>query len=119
MNTHDTRCLSPDAQEALRFRVVLALRGGMRKSAAARTFGVSRTSIDRWRSLVELGNINSLRSKPRGRPKGTRLAPGFRRRCVSRYSKCLSLRELGVVRKECKRIFPSHPIGRVWQMQSL
>ncbi len=75
MNTHDTRCLSPDAQEALRFRVVQALRGGMKKSAAARTFGVSRTSIDRWLSLVELGNINSLRSKPRGRPKGTRLAP--------------------------------------------
>ncbi len=75
MNTHDTRCLSPDAQEALRFRVVLALRGGMRKSAAARTFGVSRTSIDRWLSLVEMGNINSLRSKPRGRPKGSRLTP--------------------------------------------
>ncbi len=75
MNTHDTRCLSPDAQEALRFRVVQALRGGMKKSAAARTFGISRTSIDRWLSLVELGNINSLRSKPRGRPKGTRLAP--------------------------------------------
>jgi transposase len=55
--------------------MVQALRGGMKKSAAARTFGISRTSIDRWLSLVELGNINSLRSKPRGRPKGTRLAP--------------------------------------------
>ena len=75
MKTRDTRCLSPDAQEALRFRVVQALRGGMKKSTAARSFGVSRTSIDRWLQLVELGNIRSLKSKRRGRPKGTRLAP--------------------------------------------
>jgi len=39
----------------------------MKKSAAARAFGVSRTSIDRWLEIVELGNITSLRSKPRGR----------------------------------------------------
>jgi transposase len=75
MKTRDTRCLSPDAQEDLRFRVVQALRGGMKKSLAARTFGVSRTSIDRWLHVVELGNITALKSKPRGRPKGTRLAP--------------------------------------------
>ena len=75
MKTLDTRCLSPDAQEALRFRVVRALRGGMKKAAAARTFAVSRTSIDRWLAKVALGNVNSLKSKPRGRTKGTRLAP--------------------------------------------
>jgi transposase len=75
MKTRDTRRLSPDAQEALRFRVVRALRSGMKKSTAARTFGVSRTAIDRWLKLVELGNITSLKSKKRGRPKGTRLAP--------------------------------------------
>jgi transposase len=75
MKTHDTRCLSPDAQEALRFRVVRAIRGGMKKAVAARAFGVSRTSIDRWLAIIALGNINSLKSKPRGRPKGTRLAP--------------------------------------------
>jgi transposase len=75
MNTRDTRCLSPDAQEALRFRAVRAMRGGMKKAVAARTFGVSRTSLDRWLATVALGNINSLKSKPRGRPKVTRLAP--------------------------------------------
>jgi transposase len=75
MTTRDTRCLSPEAQEGLRFRVVQALRRGMKKSVAARTFAVSRTSIDRWLSIVELGNITSLKSKPRGRPKGARLAP--------------------------------------------
>lgn len=75
MKTRDTRCLAPAAQEELRFQVVQALRGGMRKSAAARAFGVSRTSIDRWLQIVELGNITSLKSKPRGRPRGTQLAP--------------------------------------------
>jgi len=75
MKTHDTRCLSPRAQEALRVRVLPAIRSGMRKSVAARTFGVLRTSIDRWLKIVELGNITSLRSTPRGRPEGTRLAP--------------------------------------------
>jgi transposase len=73
--TTDTRCLPPGVQEELRFRVVRAIRDGMRKSAAARTFGVSRTSIDRWLKVVELGNLTSLRGKPRGRPKGSRLAP--------------------------------------------
>jgi transposase len=75
MLTRDTRCLAPAAQEALRFQTVRAIRGGMRKSAAARTFGVSRTAIDHWLAIVACGNITSLRSKPRGRPKGTRLAP--------------------------------------------
>ncbi len=75
MRTSDTRCLSPDAQEALRFLVVRAIRRGMKKAMVARSFGVSRTSIDRWLTKVALGNINSLRSKPRGRPRGTRLAP--------------------------------------------
>jgi transposase len=75
MSTIDTRRLSPDAQETLRMRVVQAVRGGMKKSVAARTFGVSRTSIDRWLGIVELGNLTSLKAKPRGRPKGTQLAP--------------------------------------------
>jgi transposase len=75
MQPRDTRCLSPQAQEALRVRVVQAIRGGMKKCVAARAFDVSRTSIDRWLSIVKLGNITSLKSKPRGRPKGTRLAP--------------------------------------------
>ncbi len=75
MKNSNTRFLSPDAQEALRFRLVCALRGGMKKAVAARTFRVSRTAIVRWLGLVALGNVNSLKSKPCGRPKGTGLAP--------------------------------------------
>jgi transposase len=70
----DTRRLSPDAQEQIRFRVIAAIRGGMRKSSAARSFGVSRTSIDAWLRKIELGNLQSLRSKKRGRPPQPRLA---------------------------------------------
>jgi transposase len=75
MSSKDARFLSPDAQEALRLRVVEALRGGMKPAVAARTFGVSRSSVWNWRKRVALGNITSLRSRKRGRPKGTQLAP--------------------------------------------
>lgn len=54
-------------------RVVTAVRGGLKKSAAARAFGVSRTSIDTWLGKVQRGNITSLRSKKRGRPPEPRL----------------------------------------------
>ncbi len=75
MSSKDARFLSPGAQEALRTRVMAALRGGMRPAVAARTFGVSRSSVWNWRRRVALGNISSLCSRKRGRPKGTRLAP--------------------------------------------
>lgn len=74
MSHLDTRRLSPDAQEQIRFRVIAAIRGGLKKSAAARIFRVSRTSIDAWLLRVAQGNIRSLRSKQRGRPRQPRLA---------------------------------------------
>jgi len=73
--TRDTRQLSPAAQEELRFRAVAAYRGGMKKAVVARTFGVSRTSLDNWLSRVALGNIHSLKSRKRGRRPGSRLLP--------------------------------------------
>jgi transposase len=74
MTRRDTRTLSPAAQEELRFRIVAAIRAGMKKAAAARTFGVSRTSIDTWLTKVAHGNITSLRSQKRGRRPEPRLA---------------------------------------------
>jgi len=71
----DTRCLSPSAQEALRRRAVRAVREeGMTKSEAARTFGVSRTSIDAWLGKFSQRGVAGLASRPRGRPKRSRLA---------------------------------------------
>ena len=62
----DARCLSPSAQEAPRRRALRAIREeGMSKSEAARTFGVSRTSIHAWlnkftvRGAAGLGLANS------------------------------------------------------------
>jgi len=83
MSQQDTRTLSPSGQEAVRFRVVGAVRNGMSKSEAARVFCVSRTSIDAWLAKVAAGNINSLKSKKRGRKAGTRLK-GHEASCVVR-----------------------------------
>jgi len=72
----DTRRLSPAAQEQVRLKVVAAARDGMPKSKAARLFGVSRTSIDAWLAKIEAGGVRALKSKPRGRPRQSRL-PGW------------------------------------------
>jgi len=83
MSSTDARCLSPDAQETLRLRVIEAVRNGMKPAVAARTFGVSRSSVWNWRKRVELGNIRSLKSRPRGRPRRSRL-PGHQAASVVR-----------------------------------
>lgn len=71
----DTRCLSPSAQEALRRRAVRAVREeGMTKSEAARTFGVSRTSIHAWLDKFASRGASGLTSRARGRPKRSQLA---------------------------------------------
>ena len=74
MSTHDARRLSPAAQEDLRRRVIRAVMDeGMLKAEAARTFGVSRTSIYYWMKKVEQGGRRALRSRPRGRPRRSTL----------------------------------------------
>jgi transposase len=74
-DTSDARCLSPSAQEALRRRAVRAvLDEEMSKSEAARTFGVSRTSIHAWLKQYQVRGGSGLASRPRGRPKRSRLA---------------------------------------------
>ena len=75
MKTRDARRLSPEAQEDLRRRVVHAVvKQGMRQVDAVRTFGVSRTSIHNWVNAHVEGGAAALRSKPRGRPRRSRLA---------------------------------------------
>jgi len=75
MSSTDARFLAPDAQEALRTRVMAALRGGMkppwppaRSGSRAAAYGTG-AAASRWATFT------SLRSKKRGRPKGTQLAP--------------------------------------------
>jgi transposase len=74
METQDARRLSPEAQEDLRRRVVHAVVDqGMRQSEAVRTFGVGRTSLHNWLKAHRANGASALRSKPRGRPRVSRL----------------------------------------------
>ena len=75
MKTQDARFLSPHAQEDLRRRVVAAVRGGMYQAEAARTFGVSRQSVNNWMKKYRSGGLRRLRAGRRGRPSVQRLAP--------------------------------------------
>jgi transposase len=76
MKVNDTRTLSPDAQEQLRRRVVASIRNeGMTKAGAARTFCVSRTSINAWLAAYDARGSSGLRSAKRGRKPVSRLRP--------------------------------------------
>ncbi len=75
MKTQDARFLSPSAQEDLRRRVVAAVRDGMYQAEAARTFGVSRQSVNNWMKKYRSGGLRCLRAGRRGRPSVQQLAP--------------------------------------------
>jgi transposase len=71
----DMRTISPDAQEVLRRRVVAAVRDGMNQSEAARTFDVSRQSVNKWMARYHKGGLRLLKARKRGRKGGIQLAP--------------------------------------------
>jgi len=67
----DARKLDLFGKEDLRRRVVRAVREhGMCKAAAARVFGVSRTSVHAWVDLFDAGGETALTPKRAGRSKG-------------------------------------------------
>jgi transposase len=55
--------------EDLRNKIVEALRRGMTKSEAARTFSVSRSSVKRYAKLVEEGRPLAPKKRPGSKPK--------------------------------------------------
>src|SRR5438093_11231604 len=73
MKVKDARSLSSEAQEALRVRVVKAVRDGMTQAEAARVFGISRARVKAWSRRHEQSGRKALRAGRRGRPPGTRL----------------------------------------------
>lgn len=75
MTRRDARYLSPDAQEALRLRVMRIVRQGLAQAAAARLFGVSRQSVNGWATRHRTAGLGALRARPRGRPPVIRLKP--------------------------------------------
>ena len=75
MKKIDARYLSPDAQEAIRFRVIRAVNEGMSQAEAARVFGVARSSVGAWVKRWREEGEKGLKSHPRGRPRKIRLKP--------------------------------------------
>jgi len=74
MSIQDARRLSPEAQEDLRRRVVRAVvEQEMSQAEAVRTFGVSKTAVHNWMVKYRSQGERALKSKPRGRPKRSRL----------------------------------------------
>jgi transposase len=75
MELPDARSLSPEAQEALRERVVHAIvTEGMSITGAARTFGVHRGTASRWYNAYRRRGDQALAARARGR-KPTPLLP--------------------------------------------
>jgi transposase len=74
--------------EDLRKKIVQALRRGMTKSEAARTFGVSRSSVKRYAKLAQEGR--SLAPKKR---------PGSKLKIVHSATKLIKLLEADVQRR--------------------
>lgn len=73
MKRNDTRQLTPEAQEAIRRRVVRAVADGMKQGEAARLFGVSRASVNAWMKKFRERGEDALAAGDRGRPRVTRL----------------------------------------------
>jgi len=65
---NDARKLPPEAQEAIRLRVVRAVRDcGLSPTEAARLFVVSRRVVYKWLDTVDREGVAGLRAKRRGR----------------------------------------------------
>lgn len=83
MSKSDARFLTSEAQEALRFRVVAAVRGGMTQTKAAEVLGVSRASVNGWMGRARAGT-KALATGARGRPKSPALSSRDSARVVRR-----------------------------------
>jgi transposase len=77
MKIPDARSLSPEAQQALRERVLHAVGAeGLSIAAAARAFGVHRATASGWVNAYRRGGAAALVARPRGRRPRPLLTPG-------------------------------------------
>ncbi|WP_307852699.1 IS630 family transposase [Paraburkholderia aspalathi] len=67
----DARQLDQATQAHLRKMVVQAVRGGMTRAEAARTYGVSLRAVGNWMKLARDGGLRALRPGKRGRRPGS------------------------------------------------
>lgn len=66
----DARTLDAATQAHLRRLTVLAVRDGMKQTAAARKYQVSVRAVNQWMALDRAGGLKALMAKRRGRPAG-------------------------------------------------
>ncbi len=67
----DTRTLSPNTQESIRRKAVVAVNAGMSQTKAAEIFGVAQKTIWMWLKAFRAGGRDALKSRKRG-PKSER-----------------------------------------------
>jgi transposase len=75
MNAPDARSLSPEAQQALRQRVVAAIEQGRSVTDAADAFGVHRSTASTWYNAYRRQGASALAARRRGRKPRPLLAP--------------------------------------------
>jgi transposase len=76
MKSSDARSLSPQAQQALRQRVVHAMQDQrLRPAQAARLFGLHRATVGRWWKAFQRDGPNALLGRRRGRKPRSLLRP--------------------------------------------
>jgi transposase len=81
MEARDARSLPPEAQQALRERVVHAVEAeGLSNAEAARLFGVHRSTVGGWLAAHRGGGPEALRCRRRGAKPTPLLDPGQRAR---------------------------------------
>jgi transposase len=80
MDIQDARSLPPEAQQALRERVVRAVAGGMSRTDAADAFGVCRQTVSRWWNAYRRRGPAALPARKRGPKARPLLAPEQRAR---------------------------------------
>jgi transposase len=66
----DARKLDTATQAHLRRLVVLAVRDGVKQTAAAKRYGVSLRAVNQWMARDRAGGLKALKAQRRGRPAG-------------------------------------------------
>jgi len=72
---------SPSELEARRMRAAKLLRQGMRPSDVAKAVGSSKSSVTRWKEVLEQSGVEGLKAKPHPGPT-PRLSKGQKRRLI-------------------------------------
>jgi len=80
--SHDARSLSQDAQAALRRRAVDAVLAGMKQTAAAVAFGVTRQAVGNWMKAYRRGGHAALAAHKRGPKRPRRKLMGWQAAAV-------------------------------------